>query len=177
VAAATGLFSSADPSLFAGLPLQLTLDQSSLLFMDGYLDQGVLDPSLPGPAPLDRQKRMSNPGLNAGTAAVSGKPVSGKPVSGDASLRTEDRPNMATTGDETGSSSDRDGQNRVMVTDLATPQAEAVFLVGEQSAQTNVTTKLGVDPQPGAGPLNVLKLQEWLRQMVSYEQQRLQSGR
>jgi len=172
VAAATGLFGSSDPSLFAALPLQLTLDQSSLLFVDGYLDQGVLDPSLPGPAPLDRQKRMSTPGLNAGTAAVPGKPVSG-----DASLQREDRLKMATTGDEAGASSDRDGQNRVMVTDLATPRAEAVFLLGEQSAQTNATTKLGVNPQPGAGPINVLKLQEWLCQVVPYMQQRLQSRR
>jgi hypothetical protein len=64
-----------------------------------------------------------------------------------------------------------------MVTDLATPRAEAVFLLGEQSAQTNATTKLGVNPQPGAGPINVLKLQEWLRQVVPYMQQRLQSRR
>ena len=84
---------------------------------------------------------------------------------------------MAIPQAQPGDAADRGERERLVVSDLSATEAEAVFLRGEQAAQTNATNKLGVDPQPDADPINVLKLQEWLRQVVPYVQQRLQSSR
>ncbi|WP_254939708.1 S-layer family protein [Cyanobium sp. Morenito 9A2] len=162
-AAATGLFSSSDPSLFADLPLQLTLDQSSLLHVDGYLDP-VLDPSLLGLDALDLQRRAaSSPAAQPGSEATGSLSV-------DEKLRL---PNLG----QGQNPAARGDQERVSVTDLEASQAETLFLKGEQEAQRNATVKLGVEPEPDKEAMNVLQLQEWLRQVVPYVQQRLQSGR
>lgn len=160
---ATGLFSSSDPSLFADLPLRLTLDQSSLLYVDGYLDP-VLDPSLLGLDALDLQKRAASSSAGGTESEATGS------LSVDEQLKL---PNLG----QGGNPADRGDRDRVSITDLDPSQAEILFLKGEQAAQTNATIKLGVEPEPKGEAINVLQLQQWLRQVVPYVQQRLQSGR